>query len=146
MAAVAMIAAPLGAWRELSRRPVAVVLGGTVHDFGSMPGYAVGRHRWVIGNAGRAPLRLELEGTSCVCAFADLHRDQPVTIAPGGRAAITLCWDTPAACPRYRQTGSVTTNDPQHPIIQLWVEGDVVPAEAAGPPAPPPRWGVMPGA
>jgi hypothetical protein len=111
-----------------------------------MPGPAVGRHQWVIGNAGRAPLRLELDGSSCVCAFIDLHRDQPVTIVPGGRAAITLEWNTPAACPRYVQSGSVTTNDPERPVIRLWVEGDVLPAEEVGPPPPRPCWGVMPGA
>jgi hypothetical protein len=37
MVSVAVIAAPLGAWRELSRRPEAVVLGGTVHDLESVP-------------------------------------------------------------------------------------------------------------
>ena len=58
MLAVALAAVLLGGTRELTRAPEAVVVGGPVHNFGSMPPRATGRHSWIIRNAGRAPLRL----------------------------------------------------------------------------------------
>jgi hypothetical protein len=123
LAAVATVAILLAAVREVLRRPEAIVVGGPVHNFGAMPPYAAGQRRWVIRNSGRAPLRLDVAGSSAHCVFTSPKRFETMTIAPGGQSVVTVIWETRRPHARYSQGATPVYQRPGAPEDSILDEG-----------------------
>jgi len=101
--------------------PVAQV-DQTEYDFGLMDPLTMGRHAFVITNAGSSPLKLQQGPTSCKCTLSNISRN---ALEPGDTATVTLEWNTGRKFPVYSHYATVYTNDPQHKTIELQVQGIV---------------------
>ncbi len=108
------------------------VIESAEHDFGSMGSGQSGRHRFVITNAGDAPLKLSRGQSSCGCTIAEVGREE---IAAGASGEVTVEWRTKGEGGPFRQQVIVNTNDPRRPDVSLRIMGSVVPAWRAIPPA-----------
>lgn len=93
------------------------------HDFGTLSLAATGEHRFIIRNAGTAPLRLEAGETSCKCTVSRIEQPE---VPPGGETAVLVRWkglDEPGP---YRQNAVILTNDPGRPRIILSLTGKMI--------------------
>ena len=97
------------------------------HDFGTMNPLTMGRHDFVIRNAGTAPLDLRVGPTTCKCTLARLENDN---LIPGQQTTVTLEWNTGRDF-HYEHSGTIITNDPEQPSIELVVRGRVTAKLAA---------------
>ena len=110
----------------------------TQYAFGTMAEGAEETHKFVIRNAGDAPLKITRGATSCSCTVSDFEAveggetDAEKLLPPGGAAELRLKWrgKTGGA---FRQQATVFTNDPRRPEIVFVVEGFVVPVWKAEP-------------
>ena len=97
------------------------------HDFGTMNPLTVGRHDFVIRNAGTAPLTLRVGPTTCRCTLAKLAKSD---LAPGQQTTVTLEWNTGRDY-NYEHSGTIITNDPEQQSVELVVRGHVTARLAA---------------
>ena len=105
--------------------PIAVVVGSTEYDFGTMERRGVRTHTFVIRNDGTKPLTLEKGETTCKCTLSSLASDE---IEPGDSVEVRLEWTAREVGPslRFAQTADIITNDPNNRTIQLVVKGQIV--------------------
>lgn len=82
-----------------------------------------------IRNAGSAPLRITQLSTSCGCTTV---RSDPFEIAPGAIHRLAVHLDTRDLKGRFRRTVTVSSNDGQHPNLDLVLEGEVQEGPAEG--------------
>lgn len=93
----------------------------TVHDFGIRDVKEKGTQNFYIKNVGTAPLKLEVNRTTCTCTGIDLSTK---TLAPGKTATAALHYDAERAMTgSYQQGGTIVTNDPENLEITLMVKG-----------------------
>ena len=106
-------AAPLAVAEELT------------HDFGAAEnGMKNERHTFKIRNDGNAPLKLIDSHVSCSkCTFVDLPEKD---IAPGETGEVLVRWNIDTYEEMFRQSASVDTNDPEHPVLRFVIQGKVV--------------------
>lgn len=84
-----------------------------------------------VDNTGQAELVIEYISTSCGCTKATL---EPMTVAPGGQATLTVTFDSGAHGPE--ETGElvrqvfIASNDPVQPEVVLELTANVLPAAA----------------
>ena len=90
-------------------------------NFGIMPPFVDGTHVFEIKNSGSGPLVLKNSGTSCNCTDSDFTAK---VLAPGDKQGIPVSWNTDKSG-KFAQFLKVTTNSPETPELQLWVEGNV---------------------
>lgn len=84
-----------------------------------------------VDNTGQAELVIEYISTSCGCTKATL---EPMTVAPGGQATLTVTFDSGAHGPEengelVRQV-FIASNDPMQPDVVLELTANVLPAAA----------------
>lgn len=96
----------------------------TTYNFGRLAVGATGQHEFVIRNVGEATLKLAQGPRTCKCTVGKLGTDE---VPPGGTATIHMEWDPPHETSSFLQTATIWTNDPEHPKLELKVEGSVVP-------------------
>jgi hypothetical protein len=99
-----------------------VAVDETEFDFGKMETGGAGRHDFVIRNAGKGTLLLEKGPTTCSCTVSEIDHTQ---LAPGESAKVTLQWHPKGHGP-FRQSASVSTNDPEKPALDLTISGELV--------------------
>jgi Protein of unknown function (DUF1573) len=121
---------------ELHRRiegplPKLELIGAKVHEFGTLAMNVKGSHTWQFKNVGQGPLEVWLEQTSCSCTVAQLKTKEgepkkTVTIAPGDSVPLEVTWEGRKWAPRFGQTASVGTNDPDNETVNLTILGKIV--------------------
>lgn len=92
-----------------------------VFNFGIMPPFANGTHIFKVTNSGTAPLAVRSSGTSCNCTETDFTAK---ILQPAEMQEIEVTWDTNQAG-NFAQYLKLTTNSPETPELELWVEGTV---------------------
>lgn len=92
------------------------------HDFGTMEDSKKGHHEFVIENTGSASLTLKVASTTCKCTKGELGKEK---LYPGEKTKLVLEWDPKGYTGKFTQTANLTTNDPQHPSVDLKVKGRV---------------------
>lgn len=98
------------------------VLEKTVHDFGTMVMGQSDSYEFVIKNEGEAPLKLAKGEVQCKCTVSGLKENE---VPPGGEASIRLEWE-PKSIGKFGQGAIIWTNDPEHVILEIRVEGNMV--------------------
>lgn len=95
------------------------------YDFGEVNAQVILRRTFVIANTGQSPLIIQHAYTTCGCTMADFTATD---IPPGKVALMTLQFD-----PGYHEMRGTTvrrgvvieTNDPAHPIQEIWIQASV---------------------
>lgn len=108
-----------------------LVADQTVHHFGAMNPRTNGKHTFLVRNEGNADLLFLHRRSSCDCTVGWFPKDP---VRPGETAEILVQWHTRLDHGRFRQTTTVTTNDPQQPELEFAIEGDVLTHVGAEPP------------
>lgn len=90
-------------------------------NFGIMPPFANGTHIFKVTNSGTAPLAMRSSGTSCNCTETNFTAK---ILQPDEMQEIEVTWDTNQAG-NFAQYLKLTTNSPETPELELWVEGTV---------------------
>ena len=106
-----------------------LVLEQPEYDFGKMETNGVGRHDFVLANRGDRPIILSRGKSSCGCCMCVCKAILPKQsqIPPGDAANVTLEWSVKQYTGNYRQTETLTTNDPDRPEVTLGVSGRITP-------------------
>lgn len=100
-----------------------VVVKDAVHQFGEMYNSDVGRHTFVLRNAGPGTLKLEKGSASCACTIASVSREE---IPPGESADVVVEWRPVGVFGELKKTYTIPTNDPNRQSLVLTVEGLVL--------------------
>jgi hypothetical protein len=93
------------------------------HEFGEMDQTEVGRHTFVIYNAGNGPLKLGQGTASCSCTIANISRND---IPPGETAEVTVEWRPANFFGELNKTVTFPTNDPDKKSLVLTIHGHVL--------------------
>ncbi len=111
--------------RELppDQLPKLEVVGGEQFDFGVMEPGAEGTHSFVVRNAGKGPLELEVAGSTCKCTVGSLKNS---TLDPGQQTEIDLTWITKSIGEEFGQSAILKTNDPSRGELNLVIRGRVI--------------------
>ncbi len=106
-----------------------LALEETTYDFGTMETDGAGRHAFAVANRGDQPLVLARQKTSCGCCTCECDAELPDggRIAPGESAAVGLFWKIKRYTGAFRQSVTLTTNDPDRPEVTLAATGRVTP-------------------
>jgi hypothetical protein len=99
-----------------------IEFGHTVYDFGLQPPNkeTILRHEFPFRNTGVGLLRILDAGQACRTAGGT----RTTQVAPDGASTITLTVNLPSSyttTPRFERNVKVTTNDPNHPAVELRV-------------------------
>lgn len=109
---------------NLSEKP-AIRVSESFFDFGEVDSQTVLRRTFVIANTGQSALIIQRAYTTCGCTVADFTATE---IPPGKVVLMTLQFD-----PGFHEMRGTTvrrgvvieTNDPDHPIQEIWVQASV---------------------
>jgi len=93
------------------------------HDFGPVDRDRKVSHVFRVTNMGKSTLTLKSGGTTCSkCTIAELTRSD---VEPGETVDVTVEYQPNVRQPRFRQTATLLTNDPDQPRIELSIFGTV---------------------
>jgi hypothetical protein len=81
-------------------------------------------HEFTVRNTGKAPLKLARGPSTCSCTLPHVNGDE---VPPGGEVSVKLEWTPKTVQEHFRQSAKIWTNDPETPMIDLVVEGMVMP-------------------
>lgn len=112
--------------------PKVEVVGGTSHDFGTMQQGSSKSHAFTFRNIGKAPMKLEVAGSSCRCTIGKLADS---VLEPGEETVVTLEWKATGVLDEFSQTATIATTDPEHRQVLLSVKGIVARTILIEPPA-----------
>src|SRR5262245_49424419 len=105
--------------------PKVVVVNGERHDFGTMDRNAHGKHDFIVRNDGDAPLTLATGQPSCgVCI--KVFSVAKERLEPSERTEVTIEWDVKVGDAEFEQSGPLTTNDPVHKTVTLYIRGRIL--------------------
>jgi hypothetical protein len=110
--------------------PIAEVVNGERHNFGTMDRNELGSHTFVIRNSGDEPLTLTKGKTTCKCTVFELRDD---VLEPGQQAEVLLEWDAKSSLQEFEQSATIMINEHARPSLQLSVHGRVVESVRADP-------------
>ena len=99
-----------------------VVIAETTHKFSVMTVGSEGKHLFIIQNKGKSPLLLKKGETTCKCTISKVGDGE---IPPGGEAHVELIWKAVAVNAEFRQTATITTNDPKLRSLELVIVGSI---------------------
>ena len=114
--------------KKVSNDPVSnpkLQLSADFFDFGRTSAEQTLTHAFIITNIGDSPLIIKYAYTTCPCTMAEIS----ASVIPSGKMAlITLQFDA-----NYHRMNDVTvrrgliiaTNDPEHPIQEIWIQATV---------------------
>ena len=105
--------------------PIAVVVGSTEYDFGTMERRGIRSHTFVVRNDGTEPLTLIKGETTCKCTLSSLAAGE---ILPGKSVEVKLEWTAKEVGPslQFYQSADIISNDPNNRLIQLVVKGNII--------------------
>jgi len=98
-----------------------IVIDQTTYDFGMMEVGKHGSHTFAVSNQGTGPLRLTVANTTCKCT----KLEAPKEIAPGQSSEVRVEWDALEPIDGFRHGGTLSTNDPKTPFVNIYVEGRI---------------------
>lgn len=101
------------------------------YDFGIVEPMRAHRHRFLIENIGKAPLKVSKLGTSCKCVKVDVI-DSLIPARKKGEVEVT--WEALPTQAVFLQRATIETNDPAHAKIDLKIAGQVRVLVGAEPP------------
>lgn len=121
---------PVGSYgsKTAGALPKAVLEGGRVYEFGTMPQQATGKHSFVVKNTGRADLILTMISSTCSCTLAKFKDGEKAVVKPGESTDIVLEFETRVNNGDYDKGAEIGTNDPDLERFSLRVHGKVYPA------------------
>ncbi|MBS0206825.1 MAG: DUF1573 domain-containing protein [Planctomycetes bacterium] len=97
----------------------------TTFDFGSLELGNSGSHVFVIKNEGQGPLRVRHGGTSCgQCTFGKVSPEDE-DIPPGESAEVEVKWTIKVGAPKFHQSATVYTTDPNNKKLSFGIIGAV---------------------
>jgi hypothetical protein len=100
-----------------------LVVDNPMYDFGPVERDTTVRHVFRFTNIGQATLTLKAGATTCPkCTISALSRTQ---VPPGESSDVTVEYLTSYVKPRFRQTVTVLTNDPNQGRVELNIFGSV---------------------
>ena len=110
---------------KITGPPPKVVVKEPIHEFGEMDPMSVGRHTFVIENAGPGTLELKPGHPECTCTIASVSRS---VVPPGETAEVTVEWSpkNPLAFGEMKKSVTFPTNDPNRQSLVLTVHGILV--------------------
>jgi hypothetical protein len=100
-------------------------LSSGFYDFGSLSHEAVVEHDFLVVNHGDAPLVIREAHTTCGCTTANLTAS---VIPPGQASRITMIFNAgfhDVTGQTVRRGLLISTNDPDHPELEIWVQASV---------------------
>ena len=105
--------------------PIAVVVGSTEYDFGTMERRGIRSHTFVVRNDGTEPLTIIRGETTCKCTLSSLAAGE---ILPGKSVEVKLEWTAKEVGPslQFYQSADIISNDPNNRLIQLVVKGNII--------------------
>lgn len=118
--------------RESGAVPQLEIVGANPFDFGVMRRNASAKHKFVLKNAGDAPLELEVTGSTCKCTVGTL---KDTVLEPGESTEVELEWTAKTGVGSFGQSANLKTNDPLQGEVSLGVNGRVIDVVAAEPAA-----------
>lgn len=95
------------------------------YEFGIMAVGEERKHKFVVRNEGKAPLKLKKGVSTCKCTLSEVAKGD---IPPGESAEIEIAWTPKGSESEFRQVAYVWTNDPDHKQLELVVRGRVAPS------------------
>lgn len=100
------------------------VVGGLVHDFGSMERFSKKQHVFKLKSVGQRTLELTPGPTTCKCTVSSVSMS---SVPVGETSEIVVEWtgQTFMAEPDFAQTIVIETNDPRNRQLQLRIKGFV---------------------
>jgi hypothetical protein len=98
--------------------------------FGAMQRGTTMSHEFEIQNVGEVPLLLKAGATSCKCTLSEVGE---APVPPGGSTKVKLQWSAKSDNGPFRQTATITTNDPLQSSIELSVDGSIMSASGVEP-------------
>jgi hypothetical protein len=107
-----------------------VAIDSDVFDFGTMDAQSLGKHEFVVGNVGNAPLKLTKGSTTCKCTISALNKE---TVFPGESTTVTIDWTPKGYLGDFEHSARVETNDPMRPELTLKVKGRITTVLHASP-------------
>ena len=107
-----------GAEKKLG--PKVQIIGGKVHNFGSMERGTSRNHKFVFKNVGDEKLVLEVAGSTCKCTIGKLEKAE---LEPGEETGIELTWTAEGVLEQFGQTARIATTDPENVEISLEIRG-----------------------
>jgi hypothetical protein len=101
-------------------------------DFGAVENDSVVSHTFMFKNVGKSPLILKSGGTTCgKCTIAKISEEK---ILPGESVGVTVQYSAGASTPKFRQSATILTNDPERPRVELGVSGGITAILSIDPP------------
>lgn len=94
-------------------------------DFGRLRNKSMDqRHVFKVRNEGQAPLHFKGSNVSCnKCTFVDLPEGP---VEPGETGEIVVRWNVDTFENHFRQSATISTDDPEHESLHLVISGKVV--------------------
>ncbi|GAB4262698.1 MAG: hypothetical protein Kow0080_00270 [Candidatus Promineifilaceae bacterium] len=96
------------------------------YNFGSIGPQDMVEHKFIIRNAGNAPLTISRAYTTCGCTTAEITAS---VIPPGKVAEVTIIFNAgfhaEAAGQTVRRGLIIENNDPQHSKAEIWIQASV---------------------
>jgi mono/diheme cytochrome c family protein len=93
------------------------------HNLGVVPTDSKVQHTFYLYNMGGKPLRIHKVDTSCGCTATQLPKQ---VLAPGDHVPLNVTLDTSIKLGDVKKTIQVYSNDPQHPVTNLYLVGNVI--------------------
>lgn len=94
-------------------------------DFGRLPNKTMdNRHVFRVRNEGQAPLHFKGSSVSCnKCTYVDLPN---APVEPGQTGEISVRWNVDTFEDHFRQSATISTDDPEHESLHFVISGKVV--------------------
>jgi hypothetical protein len=102
-----------------------------IFQFGAMQRGTTKSHEFAVRNVGQSPLTLSVGSTTCKCTVGDVSN---APIPPGESVKVKLEWSALVNPGPFRQTATISSNDPLVSRFELSVEGEVTEATGIDPP------------
>ena len=130
---ITILALPFWVVRDLGAKPArstntidvdvrpAIAVEEHTYNFGSVVEGSRISHRYTVTNKGNTTLYIRDIKTSCGCTSTEFSRE----IGPGLRGAITVTFDASGFFGAVEKTVYVVTNDPEYPLFDLRIMGNV---------------------
>ena len=102
-----------------------MLISETFYDFGEVNSQQILTRTFIIANYGPTPLIIQRAYTTCGCTTANFTANE----IPSGKVVLmTLLFDTSYHNQRgttVRRGVIIETNDPEHPIQEIWIQAKV---------------------
>jgi hypothetical protein len=96
-----------------------------VFEFGMLDSQTPGNHDFVVSNVGKGILTITKVGSDCKCTKFDVEKSD---LQPGQSTKVSMEWKATGGDGPFRHRGTIRTNDPERPSVDLTVTGQITTA------------------